>query len=1737
MNNLPKLIKLFCLLFVSALPVSAQHYTDTVSTFYELKAINDAYFDSIRAARELQGIYDMKGTGYGKYIRWLEYWKDFMPATGNQSDAATARTALLFHQMAEQESFNNSNPNNLTANPVIWEEVGPFNYSKVKMYYNSDWINPHENGIQVSFFGGVGLFDRIYRHPTNNQMLFTSNSEGGGLFYSEDNGETWQNGGTDRIPFPKITAIAAKPNSNNVWAIGLKNGAVYLTINKGQNWKLINASDTVLSNLNITNSSLTQTGSIWMRNPVTNLEPATESAFDIQFSPDGNTLYVAGFNGLYYSNNYPQAGRTWQKYAINPPFTINPGAPDYTFLNFSAFFKHQKNNIEYWFTAAWADSKENETFVNGIQADSVGNRWYAFYVSSNNGITWQYLPLPTSIMEGYYRLKDVTRTAEVKIDAVPESSKIYFAMPVAENNIMKVLVYDLDANSWELMTHVDDPNELPHWIPYSFAVNQAENSGTESWFFNNDYYRFNLPSTSPSQSFYPSYSSKFHADVRAVLSETNGTWWLATDGGIYKSTDNLTTFQPKSEGLNATEPSPFLGISQKKPYLVGTGYWHCGIQMLNPDDSENWHNWPIGDGNYGLFDFNNPNYFMSFDQGNSPSYIDQGYYQSTYPVSFDGGNVYSAAGSELTEKLIYTKHSLIKRSENFGSGGNYTLPVDGTPSWLVTANKRAGRIYLAPSDDNVLYIQDFSTTPNSDRIVKLTDAKTTGNTYTEIDVTGLGNFLWGTAMCIDERNPDRFWIAAEHTIRNQNDPNYGEKIWLYENGNFINITYSIENYPDFPWYIQVNSIVRDRETGILYIGTSNGVYYFDVNILKWRKYSANIPFDRTSLHINYCEGYLYASSNRRGIWKAPLIKEPDNNNPLVVDNNPIEITGVNTIWNSRQNIFRDVVVKAGAKLTITADVYVYGQQKIIVEPGAILQINGGRITDGCGYPWQGIQLWGNAAQAQTQGPGGFYPQARLIMGNAILENAENAVTTWKPEDWTKTGGLIQASNSTFRNNRRSVELRYYNHPDKSRFTSCTFVTDGPVAGGNLHTQHMVTAENISGTRFTGCVFECTDMNLPLLPVGIYTHNARFEVVPGTTSQVYPPPPASLVPTRFKGLRAGIEALNGSTRNFTVDTALFENCYYGVIASNVKQHEVLRSNFSLKAQGVFGYRAIGIYNTGSTGYKIENNRFINPDTDPQDYRIYGIYTDNSGAASNRIYNNLYSGMQVANLSTRTNWSPFTKQGLVGLQYRCNVQDLGKRDILIANGNIGKNQGTVIIDINTGLPIYNPAANTFSAVPLPAGHIGNYGTEPIQYVHHNQNSSSFLVKPINISNNVTTISGTDGLTNRAAYCPSLLPAPVWLRRQLAETGFDAEKPAFDDIHYTYNNLLNGGNTQQMINTVVYSWPQQVWELRENLLQQSPFLGMEVLYEVADNTDVLPHAVQLEVFMANPHCVRDARFMEYLALKNLPMPGWMINLLAGQANTRTLKDELENGMAYHAANWEYHADEMLKTLYADTLNHTPDSLLLWFAKKNDPVSYSHIYAGLLDYTSAHGMADSMLTDFVYEKYMGEELLALKELCTLLHGFELSGYSYWRLAESEQQQLAAYAETGSTYAHRYARNLAAFYYGYEFADELPDFNAPKKAGINGYAHTAVNDGQVLKVYPNPSQGNFIFEYHYPNFHTDLYLEINNIEGVTVDRIKLYGAKGVFVWNGENKTPGTYFYKIVSGQNRLSSGTITLIK
>ena len=415
-------------------------------------------------------------------------------------------------------------------------------------------------------------------------------------------------------------------------------------------------------------------------------------------------------------------------------------------------------------------------------------------------------------------------------------------------------------------------------------------------------------------------------------------------------------------------------------------------------------------------------------------------------------------------------------------------------------------------------------------------------------------------------------------------------------------------------------------------------------------------------------------------------------------------------------------ISSGSTVTISTTVHCSPTAEFFIQPGGKLVVDGGTITNLCpDKMWRSIRVVGNSSLrqlAQNQG-------TLEIKNGSVISNAKDAISTWDGEDYYKTGGIVKCSNSTFRNNRRSVEfMAYTNHTsggaetnNVSFFKDCDFIIDGDnifEESGATYSD-MITMWGVNGVDILGCNFDDQRTGSPTRGNAITLASAGANI-----STLCPPPNGSTlyvpcecqgeVRNTFDGFVKGINAENtGTNYPFSVFKANFDNCRYSVYSSAVNNYSTTMSDFDLPVlgQGMFSY---GIYSTDCSGYTIEANDFY-ADNNVNLFTC-GTHVQNSGSDVNTIYRNTYDKLMYGVYSSNN----------PALQIQCNEFTNGSVTDILASGSIGASQG-----LST-----KSAGNKFTSG------ITNFSSNnTLTYYHSGINNASNEYCPYNSTSSVTKI----------------------------------------------------------------------------------------------------------------------------------------------------------------------------------------------------------------------------------------------------------------------------------------------------------------------------------------------------------------------------------------------------------------
>lgn len=369
----------------------------------------------------------------------------------------------------------------------------------------------------------------------------------------------------------------------------------------------------------------------------------------------------------------------------------------------------------------------------------------------------------------------------------------------------------------------------------------------------------------------------------------------------------------------------------------------------------------------------------------------------------------------------------------------------------------------------------------------------------------------------------------------------------------------------------------------------------------------------------------------------------------VLENHPDREITSNQTWDRSLKIFGNIIIREGNTLTITCELEMPKDGRIIVERGARLDVLGGTITSRCGE-WGSIEVQGNAKAPHpklTDVQNGAYPNSKIHHGvvyldGAIIENAAHAISTTRYESWggnlNYCGGIVIAIDTRFRNIRRAVEFLKYDFDNISRFTNCIFETD---PSAPLYFEHrllaFVTMWAVRGVKFYGNTFINRDnqgvlYNLDERGRGIYSIDANYEISPIKLNGV-------IVKNEFVNLTVAIGSDGSSVNpsNLIIQGALIENCYQGIHLKGIigARIQSIECNIGSELSNIGENYAFGIRIDAGKVIAIQNSQFRNAlnSTGSQ----YGVLMQNCEDGLNWVYgcsfSDITSGIRAGG---RNNW---------------------------------------------------------------------------------------------------------------------------------------------------------------------------------------------------------------------------------------------------------------------------------------------------------------------------------------------------------------------------------------------------------------------------------------------------------------------------------------------------------------------
>lgn len=793
----------------------------------------------------------------------------------------------------------------------------------------SNWqpVGPFTHTNTGSWSSGQGRTSAVAIDPSNTNIIYVG-TPAGGIWKSTDSGATWTPL-SDQLPQIGVSGIAIDhTNTNTIFiAIGDKDSSDTYSIG------VLKSTDGGL-NWVTTGLTFTGTGNLagdLIMHPTNNQIILCATSAGLYRTIDGGTTWTVEQTGDFSQGSvrFKPSDPTVVYATTNNSFYKSTNTGD-SFTNITTGLSAVANTTRLLLDVTPADN--NYVYVLSLSNSSTLNGLNGIYRSTNSGTSFTATQTTTDILEsgqGWYDL----------------------ALAVSDTN--KDLIFTGCLNVWK-----------------------STNGGTAVTKVNN----WSSPAS-------PTYT---HADIHH-LQYINGKLYCLSDGGIYVSSNNGTSFTDLTAGLQIGQ---FYKISVSKTSagkMVGGLQDNGGYAFSN----SSWKNYYGADGMDAAVSQANSNLYYGFIQNGGSMYI-----------SNNGGNsITSTVGSPggIDGNWVTPLKGDSQGNMYSGFNGLYKL-VNG--AWVIQNTNSVGTgnlelIAVDPSNDNIIYVA------NGNSLYKSTNA---GVTFS------LASTLSSAITCITVHSSNSNIVYITRS-------GLSGQAMISTNGgtSFTNIATGLPA-------IAKNCIVHQgRNTdNPLYVGTSLGVYYKDDTMTTWQPFDTNLPnVSVTDLEINLEDNKIIAATYGRGIWQSDIpvqipptdVKFVSVNNPNININCGTSVSPQITVKNGGSNVISAITVD----YTVDATPYVYNWSgSIAAGTNQTIDLPAITTTRGAHNLSFTITTTGDAYNDNNNGATPFYVNDNGVVGviNPFTNTTDELIvmtetgTSWVRGNRT-TGALNTSGNAAY----------------------------------------------------------------------------------------------------------------------------------------------------------------------------------------------------------------------------------------------------------------------------------------------------------------------------------------------------------------------------------------------------------------------------------------------------------------------------------------------------------------------------------------------------------------------------------------------------------------------------------------------------------------------------------------------------------------------------------------------------
>lgn len=356
-------------------------------------------------------------------------------------------------------------------------------------------------------------------------------------------------------------------------------------------------------------------------------------------------------------------------------------------------------------------------------------------------------------------------------------------------------------------------------------------------------------------------------------------------------------------------------------------------------------------------------------------------------------------------------------------------------------------------------------------------------------------------------------------------------------------------------------------------------------------------------------------------------------------------------------------------------------------------------------------------------------------------------------------------------------------------------------------------------------------------------------------------------------------------------------------------------------------------------------------------------------------------------------------------------------------------------------------------------------------------------------------------------------------------ETNRTQFGNLRYLYEQLIDDGNTNEVVEEITSTWPEGIWELRDYLLAKSPYLSVTVLMELVNKQGV-PDAIKAQICIANPDATKKEGFLKWAEFDAIyPLPGYILDNIVASWNTKTYRTELEMSMADRHTDMVQAANHWINWLYRDTLPPPPDTVQhVWRRVRTNAARYAEAA-----FLMGHGdlaQAERVMLDMPLEKELNpveyaERGRMLGYIAVVQDALD-DGRTAYQLTGTEVATLKTLIGDHYDRPSVWVRNLLCVVYNDCMAPYTGGEAEPKSAHRPAQDRTATSATTKFSLQPNPASTWAACNYDMGLLPKNAYVVLRDLSGRSLQTVPATNAMGQVLLDTRGLATGTYVVELV---------------